>query len=271
MRTIGYCERCRKFRTVTIAARNLMRNRLIGVCDECTTPSTGHPARPGPPQRQPYSTQPGREELVMTNPTPDPAQPTRAADLRPAGDPDCPVQVGDKVTPRHTRHVAARVVYVHTGDDALTTCFVETPGGIRYLTYPWRLAPADPAVDRTDWQARMDRFREIQRDRVRHRFQQRQLQAMHHLTVLTRQLEAIATAVRTADLPGTAVIDDEPWRAEFTATELDEEFRQLAEYRETVLEAELFTAEEFPHHLAHPLAPPAPPAPAEDTGRGARS
>ncbi|WP_280313870.1 hypothetical protein [Nocardia wallacei] len=200
----------------------------------------------------------------MTNPTPGPAQYTRAADLVPTGDPDCPVQIGDEVTPRHAPHMTARVVYVHTDDDVLTTCFVETPDGIRYLTYPWRLVPADPAADAADWQLRMDRFREIQRDGVLHRLQQRQLQTVTHLTALARQVEVIAAAVRTGDLPGTAVIDDEPWRTEFTAASLDDEIRGLAEYRETVLEAELFTAEELQLHLAHP---PAPPALAEDTGR----
>ncbi|WP_280258669.1 hypothetical protein [Nocardia wallacei] len=41
MRTIGYCERCRKFRTVTVPAPHLMLNQLIGVCDDCTTPTPG--------------------------------------------------------------------------------------------------------------------------------------------------------------------------------------------------------------------------------------
>ncbi|GAB2694643.1 hypothetical protein GCM10027089_15220 [Nocardia thraciensis] len=39
MRTIGYCEKCRKVTTVTIPAQNLILNRLIGVCDDCTTPA----------------------------------------------------------------------------------------------------------------------------------------------------------------------------------------------------------------------------------------
>ncbi|MBF6333159.1 hypothetical protein [Nocardia transvalensis] len=35
MRTLGYCEHCRKVKNVTISANNLIRNRLIGMCDDC--------------------------------------------------------------------------------------------------------------------------------------------------------------------------------------------------------------------------------------------
>lgn len=48
MRTIGYCERCRKAKNVTISPNNLMRNHLIGICDDCAAddePLTGRTAR----------------------------------------------------------------------------------------------------------------------------------------------------------------------------------------------------------------------------------
>ncbi|WP_433662724.1 hypothetical protein ACQPW1_11580 [Nocardia sp. CA-128927] len=35
MRTIGYCEHCRKVKNVTISPKNLMYDHLIGICDDC--------------------------------------------------------------------------------------------------------------------------------------------------------------------------------------------------------------------------------------------
>lgn len=47
MRTIGFCEHCRKIKIVTISANNLLRKRLIGMCDDCAAdhqPPTGRAA-----------------------------------------------------------------------------------------------------------------------------------------------------------------------------------------------------------------------------------
>ncbi|GAB2709485.1 hypothetical protein [Nocardia thraciensis] len=45
MRTIGYCERCRKVKTVTITPHNLTLNRLTGLCDDCTDRPPPHPTQ----------------------------------------------------------------------------------------------------------------------------------------------------------------------------------------------------------------------------------
>lgn len=107
--------------------------------------------------------------------------------------------------------------------------------------YPSNLVPADPAHDPAEWELRMQQFRDVQRQRVLHRMQQRQLQVVQQATTLVRHAEAIVTTLRTGRIP-------DPWAdtghppTEFTATELDGELQQLAEYCEIAIEGGLFTA-----------------------------
>ncbi|MGX1778525.1 hypothetical protein ACWIGW_40915 [Nocardia brasiliensis] len=56
MRTIGYCEHCRKVKNVTISPSNLMLAPLIGICDDCAAelePPAAHPPRDRADSAQP--------------------------------------------------------------------------------------------------------------------------------------------------------------------------------------------------------------------------
>ncbi len=72
--------------------------------------------------------------------------------------------------------------------------------------YPSNLVPADPAHDPAEWELRMQQFRDVQRQRVLHRMQQRQLQVVQQATTLVRHAEAIVTTLRTGRIP-------DPWAA----------------------------------------------------------
>ncbi|WP_280382913.1 hypothetical protein [Nocardia wallacei] len=51
MRTIGYCEHCRKVKNVTISSKNLMRKHLTGICDDCAADQE-RPIGPDPRDRR---------------------------------------------------------------------------------------------------------------------------------------------------------------------------------------------------------------------------
>ncbi|GAB2694637.1 hypothetical protein [Nocardia thraciensis] len=206
----------------------------------------------------------------MTNTTPETTPHGPAADPMPAGSLDCPVRIGDEVVLRHAPHLPAGRVLAVLDDDEITECAVQTPDGARILTYPSHLVPADPDHDTAEWELRMQRFRDGQRQRVLRRMQQRQRQVVQQAITLVRHAETIVTTLRTGHIPdpwadATDSADHPP--TEFTATELDGELRQLAEYCATAVEAAgLFTADELAVHLAVPAPTAAALAPAGNAG-----
>ncbi|MFF0492914.1 hypothetical protein ACFYTQ_28130 [Nocardia sp. NPDC004068] len=186
-------------------------------------------------------------------PAPDPKDSTMTSDdattpntTAPTSTPGaaCPIRVGDEVVFARRRDLRAEVTGVFS-DDGLLEYSVRTASDERAFVRPWDLLPADPGLDTPEWRQRMQRFRDSQREDVRARIRQRQNEITDRLTAFAERIETIAHAVFTGEIPDTTAVDSAPLRTEFTARDLDEDLRRLAEFRETVLEAGLFTPDEL--------------------------
>jgi len=151
----------------------------------------------------------------------------------------CPISVGDQVVLRDHPATRGRVVYLCC-HDGIAHCVIETPSGARWFVHPWALMPVGTHVLVEVWQRQMDTLVAAQRARVVHLLLDRHTSIVHRIAHVVGRLGAIASGLRCGDVPAE---DADP--TELPAHDLDDELRELTEFRELIAASGLLTTAEI--------------------------
>ncbi|MGO4615668.1 hypothetical protein AB4305_14935 [Nocardia sp. 2YAB30] len=146
---------------------------------------------------------------------------------------DCPIRVGDEVTPADRPDLRGTVTDVYRYHGTLQCC-VRTPEGARVLTRPWHLLPADGASEQ--WHQQMRELLAAQRAHAADLLERRHHQLADRAEALAHRLAALATTLRHGHLPD---LGDDP--AEFDARELDADLDELHDLHTDLTTADLIT------------------------------
>ncbi|WP_433759583.1 hypothetical protein [Nocardia sp. CA-135398] len=146
---------------------------------------------------------------------------------------DCPIRVGDEVTPADRPDLRGTVTDVYLYRGAFRCC-VRTPEGARVLTRPWHLLPADGPSEQ--WHQQMRELLAAQRAHAADLLERRHHQLADRAEALAQRLAALATTLRHGHLPD---IGEDP--AEFDARGLDDDLDELRDLHTDFTTADLIT------------------------------